>query len=132
MSQGALYSLLNNIITNFNLCTAKLDADAGVTDTDYAANCDLSTLASRVMSANGIHQSDLAACLAEIETNFEILTAQLDADAGVTDTDYAASLDFDMNTAKIKANGIDQGSVVSYLQTVITAINGLLTKLDAD
>lgn len=130
--QGALYTLMNSIVTNFNLCNAKLDGDAGVTDEDYADNCDITTMALALLDKNGMHQPDLVTQLQLIETKFEVLTAQLDADAGVEDENYASTLDFDMDTTEIQAGGIDQGSIVSYLQTVVTNFNALLTKLDAD
>jgi len=130
--QGALYTLMNSIVTNFNLCNAKLDLDGGVTGTTYATNCDISTMAVALLSANGMHQPDLVTQLQLIETKFEVLTAQLDADAGVSDETYASTHDFDMDTTKITAEGMDQGSMVSYLQTVVTKFNALLTQLDAD
>ena len=70
--QGALYKLMNSIVTNFNGALAKLDADAGVTDTDYVTNAALSTLISQLITALGMHQRDLVPALQEIETNFEI------------------------------------------------------------
>jgi|DEB0MinimDraft_6_1074348.scaffolds.fasta_scaffold245430_1 hypothetical protein len=48
ISQGQLYELLNELVTicaevktNIAGINAKLDADAGVTDTDYAATWDV-------------------------------------------------------------------------------------------
>jgi len=35
--QGALVVLLADLVTKFNAVLAKLDADAGVTDTNYAS-----------------------------------------------------------------------------------------------
>lgn len=35
---AALITQINNLTESFRLLTAKLDADAGVTDTDYAAD----------------------------------------------------------------------------------------------
>lgn len=50
ISQGQLYELLNELVvitaetkTNIAILTAQLDADAGITDTDYAANVDLTS-----------------------------------------------------------------------------------------
>lgn len=49
-SQGQLYELLSELVTitaetktNIAILTAQLDADAGITDTDYAANVDLTS-----------------------------------------------------------------------------------------
>ena len=39
----ALYDLTVELKTDFNLLLAKLDADAGVTDTDYAATLTISS-----------------------------------------------------------------------------------------
>ena len=60
ISQGQLYELLNELVTitaetktNIAILTAQLDADAGITDTDYAANVDLtSTTPSLVTDAD--------------------------------------------------------------------------------
>ncbi len=135
VSQKALYDLLNTIITNFNGILAKLDADGGVTDTDYVANCAYTVIGSagHALDANGIKQDVLVTLLTELETNFEIMTAQLDSDAGVADTNYAATWDFDMDTTLIKSTGIrSQGDVLTYLDGVIAAIAGINAKLDAD
>jgi len=60
ISAGQLYEILNELVTitaetktNIAILTAQLDADAGVTDTDYAANVDLtSTTPSLTTSAD--------------------------------------------------------------------------------
>jgi hypothetical protein len=45
--------------------------------------------------------SELVDITAETKTNIAILTAQLDADAGVTDTDYAANVDLTSTTPSL-------------------------------
>ena len=42
-----LGDVVNDLITNFNAALAKLDADAGVTDTNYAALYAVKTLVNR-------------------------------------------------------------------------------------
>jgi len=97
----------------------KLDADGGVTDTDYQAvlafggsgaawpdDPSASAIDDSALSAQGVRQDGLYALLVAIQslsnelltdratqaTSFDALCAKLDADAGVTDTNYAAVL----------------------------------------
>jgi len=133
--QGNLVTAMSNYVTNLNATNAKLDADTGVTDVNYATLCNLSSIGSAGYNIyqNGVRQDLLVTFLTAIETQFEVLTAKLDADTGTSDSDYASTLDFDMDTTEISANGIhDQGDVVDYLNEVYTQFNALLTKLDAD
>ena len=46
-SHAKLGDVLNDLITKFNATLAKLDADAGVTDTNYVATQAVTTLANR-------------------------------------------------------------------------------------
>ena len=41
---------INDLITGFNLLLAKMDADAGITDTDYASTLTLKTIVERAES----------------------------------------------------------------------------------
>jgi hypothetical protein len=57
-------------------------------------------MANKTVSQRGFDQNDLVELLVEMQqainelrTSVTTLTAQLDADAGVTDTDYAANCD---------------------------------------
>lgn len=85
-----------------------------------------------VIRGTGINQSDLISLLTLIRTNFLGLTAKLDLDGGVADTNYAALENFSAATG-VDATGIlHQGVVMDYLKTVRTKWNALLTKLDAD
>lgn len=59
------------VAVSLPLLTAKLDADSGVTDTNYA------TLINPIS-------------VGDVVTKYNALLAKLDADAGVTDTNYAA------------------------------------------
>ena len=84
------------------------------------------------ITGRGINQADLLSLLTLIRTNFVAFTAALDADDGVSDTNYAATLDFTVPTT-ISSPGIrDQGSVLNYLKTVRTKYMALLAKMDLD
>lgn len=84
------------------------------------------------LTGRGINQADLISFLNLIRTNFVAVTAKLDADGGVADTDYASLWNFTVPVG-IGSVGIrSQGAVLDYLKTVRTAFNGVLTKLDAD
>ena len=133
--QGNLVTAMSNYVTNYNAMDAKLDLDGGVTGENYAELCNLSAIGSAgyKITNNGLRQDLLYTFLAAIETQFEVLTAKLDADGGVTGENYGTLWNFDLDTTKINANGImDQGDVVDYMNTVYAALNGVLTKLDAD
>ena len=137
MSQGALYAQLNSIITNWNLTMTKIEADDATTTT-YTPDNAYTTLASRGIELNGMHQLDLYNALAEIETNFSAVLALLDADGGVTKTNYAATVNA-LGTASalalpatVSGNGISQEDIVEFLDDYITKYNGLLTHLDTD
>lgn len=49
-AHAKLGDVLDDLITKHNALCAKLDADAGVTDTDYAASLGITPLADRVQS----------------------------------------------------------------------------------
>lgn len=135
MGQGALYTLLNNIVTNVNALNAKLDADGGVSDTNYASLHNLTALASQGygLSVNGMHQKDLQAALAQIETNFNAILTKLDSDGGVTDTNYNALHAVDLNdTTSTGQKGLSQALIVAFLDSFVTQFNAALTKLDND
>lgn len=93
IDEAALFAALNGI-------NAKLDADAGVTPTDFAATC-----------------NPAGATLAQLETAIELLTAKLDGAGGVTDTNFAALFNITVppTAALLKAS-----------------VNGINAKLDAD
>ena len=147
---------------------AQLDADAGVTDTDYAANNDpaaqtaLESLLSfqRGLGGSGLLDTDYhafsAAVLADltaIEASIELTTAKLDADAGVTDTDYAATWNPDSptvtadsfaqfetrNTVAPMVLAADFANIITFssecetdVDVMRAAIVGITAKLDLD
>lgn len=157
-SQKALYELLLKIYVNWNVAMASLDDSSGVATTTYEAGCAFGTInengldATYGISPNGIGTAQLATFLQAIATKFAACTALLDADATLTDRDYASTLDitfsaktgwipplatttaFDITLpgSKIKTTGIEQEALVDFLNTAVTNINALWVKLDAD
>lgn len=105
-----------------------------VTDTDYAATYDLTALASQGygIEPKGYHQLDLVNQLVELETNFNGILTKLDADAGVTDTDYNSLYAIDLDNTVNASKGLSDDIIVSVLDSFITNFNLSLTKLDND
>ena len=129
--QGAVVTLLGTIKTKVNALNAKLDADGGVSGTNYASLWNLAALDANQISQGGLNQPALYTRLALIVTNWSGILAKLDADGGVTDTNYAALGTVSLG-ATVKGTGISQGDIVSFLDSFITKFNATLTKLDAD
>lgn len=113
----------STLFTNVRALAAKLDADAGVTDTNFAAlwNPTVATLAALQTAVRGI-TAKLDADAGVTDTNYSSLwnpqatvaslraimagiTAKLDADTGVTDTNYAATLGINTPSLHTIANG---------------------------
>lgn len=92
LDEEAAFAALNGVL-------AKLDADAGVTDTNYLATC-----------------APASATAAALQASIVLMNAKLDADGGVTDTNYSALWN-------------PPGSSAAQIKT---AINGVNAKLDAD
>ena len=90
-----------SIPRDFNLLLNKLDADTGVSDSDYT-----STIGYDVSSSYDIYAPQ-----------FNALLTKLDGDTGVSDTDYSSTLALD---------------VTAQPQQLIANINLLLQKLDVD
>lgn len=133
MQQGALYNLLNTIVTNFNTCMTKIEAD-GATTTTYTPDNAMTTLATQGhgLSAKGMHQKDLVATLTELETNFNAILALLDADGGVTKTTYTATYAVDLDDTVVGSKGIDQDKLVSFLEQWVDNWNLCLAAMDTD
>ncbi len=138
INQGDLYDLLDGMITKFNATLAYLDADATyVADTDYASTLAIDTMTARRCTGCGLGQTDVVDIMDDYITKFNLLLAKLDADATVTDVNYASTLVLTDNvntdyTGHIKSSGMFQGNLVYQLQNIITAANALNDKLDAD
>lgn len=129
--QGAVVTLLGTIRTKFNALLTKLDADAGVTDTNYNSLWALAALDANQISQGGLNQPALYTRLALIVTNFNAALTKLDNDGGVTDTNYNALGAVSLN-ATVKGTGIGQKDLVQFLDSFISKFNATLVKLDAD
>ena len=129
--QGDVVTLLTTIRTQINALNAKLDADGGVTDTNYAETWNLAALDANQISQGGLNQPALYTRLALIVTNWAGILAKLDDDGGVTDTNYEELGTLSLG-ATVRGTGISQGDIVSFLDSFITKFNATLTKLDAD
>lgn len=106
IDQAARVQLLYEIFNALETLTEQLDADGGVADTDYEANCYEALLLWKVENAQGntigngttywfrpggvTPKKELIDLYAAIVNAIETLTEQLDADATVTDEDYEA------------------------------------------
>lgn len=108
LPSDARHWLMYNFVNAWETLCEKLDADAGITDTDYEANCYTATLPYVVKDPKGVTdlgngtvfyfgQGGMSSRKYLIEwfygalNSLETLTEQLDADGGVTDTDYEAN-----------------------------------------
>jgi len=133
ISQKSLYELLLMLQVDWDTAMAGLDAEIGVATTTYLADAALGSLSSTYnIHPNGIGIDKLAVYLQAIATQFAVCTALLDADADLTDTNYASTLDPTMDTTLIKSTGARQGDIISYLNTIVTNTNALWVKIDAD
>jgi hypothetical protein len=158
LNQKALYELLLKIQVNWDTAMCSLDDSSGVATTTYEAGCAFGTQHENILGTTykitpqGMSTEALATFCGALATKFAACTALLDADATITDTDYASTLDitfsaktgwipplattdaFSITSAasKIKKTGIYQEALVDFLNTAVTNINALWVKLDAD
>jgi hypothetical protein len=138
MSQGALYTLLNSIVTNWNLALVKVKAD-GANSTYSGSAVTTLALQGHGLTANGMHQVDLINTLKELETAMNAVLALLDADTQVTKTDYVATVNalgtgaaLNLDDTVAGSYGLNQDKLVAFLSDFVTKFNGLLTHLDTD
>lgn len=138
MSQGALYTLLNSIVTNFNAMLVKVKAD-GAASTYSTCACKALASQGKGISANGMYQVDLIATLTELETNFNAVLALLDADAQVTLKTYTAvataagsGAALNLNDTVVGSKGLSQDAIVSFLDDLVAKFNAVLANLDID
>lgn len=129
--QGAVVTLLGTIKTKFNALLTKLDADGGVTDTNYSSLWALAALDANQISQGGLNQPALYTRLALIVTNFNAVLTKLDNDGGVAGTNYNSLGAVSLN-ATVKGTGISQKDLVQFLDSFISKFNATLTKLDLD
>lgn len=137
--QSYLVDLISMLKTNWNAALTKLDADATVNGTNYNSLWAVSI-------PEGIQTDGMKAIrdeglvhdfLQSLRDSINGVNAKLDLDSGVADTNYAALWDVadyigERGDDGIQRIGEQQGSVVFFLNLLITNINGILAKLDAD
>ena len=153
VSQKSLYEQFLEIQIKWDTAMMSLDDSSGVATTTYEAGCAIGALAGTYnIHPNGMGTKEIATFVQAVATKFAACTALLDADATLSDTNYASTLDIDFTTitggnslnssatpfditaaeSYIKTTGIKQGALVSFLNTAVTNINALWVKLDAD
>ena len=108
-----------------------------VTSTDYNATLaitdNVNNIAADPIKSNGVFQGAVVTLLGTIRTKFVALTAKLDGDGGVTDTDYAATWDFAaLDANQVSQGGVNQPALYTRLALISTNWIGLLAKLDDD
>lgn len=135
---GALYTVLDDLITKWNLAMAAIEAD-GATTTTYTPDTALTTLASRGIEKHGMHQADLIACFKEIATNMASLVDLLDADEGVTLTTYNAVALAAGNPGGVQlafettaTQGVAHDEIVRFMENAIDKWNAIMANCDAD
>lgn len=82
--------------------------------------------------SNGIHQADLYTLINDINTKLIALYTQLVADTTVNDSTYLTACTPGTLSTSISANGMAQGAIVAWLQTVVTGWNAAMALLDGD
>lgn len=172
LGQRELADVICQLLRSLNGICAKLDADGGVTDTDYQANCvtaliNLSATDSignrfsngatasssledhHIISPTGISDPALLAFLYQYTNAFETMCEQLDADGTVSGTTFEANcytakfLHLVENqfgntlgngtSFKFRAGGVmPQRELVEWLYNAVDAIETLTEQLDAD
>lgn len=137
LGQKTLVKFLDDVIANFNATLTKLDADGGVTDTDYnstlAITDNVNNIAADPIKNTGVFQGAVVTLLGTIRTKFNALLTKLDADGGVTDTDYSSLWALAaINANQISQGGVNQGALFTRIDLIKTNFNAVLTKLDAD
>lgn len=133
-------SLITLIRTNFVAVTAKLDADSGVTGTNFGSLWNFGLPDPNLFTVAGGYrdQGVLLDYMKTIRTAYVGLLAKLDLDGGVADTDYAAletivsSIDTGTNLADLNQAGVNQGAIAKWFDNFVTKWNALMVKLDAD
>lgn len=136
INQADLISLLTKIRTNFVAVTAKLDLDAQVADTNYAALLNF-TVPVGIGTVGIFSQGAVLDYLKTVRTKYNAMLTKLDADGTVTDTNYSAlgimsDLIDNLALGSLTQAGVYEGALVKWLSTYITKWNTTLTKMDAD
>ncbi len=144
MHQKDLVAALTELETNWNGILTKLDADKGVNLTTYNATYAID-VNNTVVGSLGLSQAHIVSALDDFISKFNLCLAALDGDSGVNDTDYEATLAitdvvnagkaFDIASNKniaVDNRGMNQGALYDLLNTIVTNVNALNAKLDAD
>jgi len=137
---GAVYTVLNDLITQWNLCMTKIEADAA-TSTTYDPDQWLTTLANQGhgITKHGWYQEDMINCLTEIATNLAAVVDLLDADGGVTLGDYNAvalaagtptgvQLAFEVTATQ----GVAHDEIVRFMENALDKWNATMANCDID
>ena len=162
LTQGHFVDLAYQLVAALTGIAAKLDADGGVTDTDYEENAitDIITgffydsqdnvagvAGEYLLSRTGIDDNAGIKFLSEFTNAFETLCEQLDADGGITETDFeelcyeALFLHLvEDNAGKTYGNGTvftfrsggfwNEKELIEWLYNAINAIETLTEALD--
>jgi hypothetical protein len=141
-STGAIYTVLNDLITKWNLCMTAIEGD-GANTTTYTPDNALTALISQGfgIEKHGWHQIDIINCLTEIEDNLAAVLDLLDADTGVTLTTYnAVSLAAGNPGGAVLAlgatvdgsKGISHADIVQFMENAIDKWNATMANCDAD
>jgi hypothetical protein len=136
LNQDELLDLIALLRTNTLALTAALDADDGVASTTYTSTFTFD-LPSRFADGYVRDQGTLIETLETFTTKWNAMLAIADADATITDTNYAATCGIAV-TLNVRASssvldaGMYEGSLVKWLDTTIDQFNAALAKFDAD
>lgn len=185
-SQKSLYEMCLMIQTDWDEAMIALDAEAGVGTTTYTADCSIAentenagldgaysadVIASLLtlgipnvgkinLYPGGMATKDVAVFCQAVASMIAKCTALLDADASLTDIDYAITtaashgvrgltdmkfseitsaltanfdtFDITAKQSKIKMTGIDQAALMDFFNTLVVNLNALWVKIDAD
>jgi hypothetical protein len=96
VSQEAIIAQCQEFVTSLNAINAEMDADDGVTKTDFVALCNVTDTINELTQNDGlfdigVFQGRLVRLLYDIKTKMNAFMANCDADGSLTDTDYAST-----------------------------------------
>lgn len=136
--QDELVDFLVLCRAKFLVLLAKLDLDGTVNSTDYLATYTFAMPAGiQTDGPRAYNQGSLVSFLNTFITNFNLMLAHLDADSGVSGTNFASlwaitdTVGAD-NADSILDNGLDLGALVNLLDAIVAKMAGLNAKLDLD
>ena len=144
MHQKDLVAQLSELETNWNAILTKLDADGGVNLTTYNATYAID-LDNTTVGSLGLSQAIIVSVLDDFIAKINLCLTALDGDSGVADTNYNSTwaitdvvnagagytIAANKNVA-VDDRGYNQGALYDLLNTVVTNVNGVNAKLDAD